>query len=42
MKMAVTGVLDTFTLYDFYGAFTKWLELYNKGTEDGGLFFEED
>ena len=40
MKEAVTNVIDTLTQEDFYGAFQKLLERYNKGTAAGGDYFE--
>ena len=41
MKEAVTKVIDTFTLEDFYGAFEKLLERY-KCNAAGGDYFEGD
>ena len=42
MKEAVTKVIDTLTQEDFYGAFQKLLERYNKGIAAGGDTFEGD
>ena len=42
MKEAVTKVIDTLTLEDFYGAFQKLLERYNKCIAAGGDYFEGD
>ena len=42
MKEAVTKVIDTFTKEDFYGAFQKVLERYNKCNAAGGDYFEGD
>ena len=42
MKEAVTKVFDTLTQEDFYGAFQKLLERYNKCIAAGGYYFEED
>ena len=42
MKEAVTEVIDTLTQYDFYGAFQKLLERYNKCIVAGGDYFEGD
>ena len=42
MKEAVTKVIDTLTQEDFYGAFQKLLERYNKCIAAGGDYFEED
>ena len=42
MKEAVTKVIDTLTQEDFYGAFQKLLERYNKCTAAGGDYFEGD
>ena len=42
MKEAVTKVIETFTLEDFYGAFQKVLERYNKCIAAGGDYLEED
>ena len=42
MKEAVTKVIDTLTQEDFYGAFQKLLELYNKCIAAGGDYFEGD
>ena len=42
MKEAVTKVIDTLTQEDFYGAFQKLLEQYNKCTAAGGDYFEGD
>ena len=37
MKEAVTKVIDTLTQEDFYGAFQKLLERYNKCIAAGGF-----
>ena len=42
MKEAVTKVIDTLWQEDFYGAFQKFLELYNKFIAAGGDYFEGD
>ena len=42
MKEALTKVIDMFTQEDFYGAFQKLLELYNKYIAAGGDYFEGD
>ena len=42
MKEAVTKVTDTLTQEDFYGAFQKFLERYNKCIAAGGDYFEGD
>ena len=42
MKEAVTKVIDTLTQEDFYGAFQKLLERYNKCITAGGHYFEVD
>ena len=42
MKEAVTKVIDTLTQGDFYGAFQKLLERYNKYIAAGGNYFEAD
>ena len=42
MKEAVTKVIDTLTQEDFYGAFEKLLERYNKCIAAGGDLFEGD
>ena len=42
MKEAVTKVIDTLTQDDFYGAFQKLLERYNKCIAAGGDYFEVD
>ena len=42
MKKAVTKVIDTLTQEDFYGAFQKLLERYNKCIAAGGNYFEGD
>ena len=42
MKEAVTKVVDTLTQEDFYGAFQKLLERYNKCIAAGGDYFEGD
>ena len=41
MKEAVTKVIDQLTQEDFYGAFQKVLELYNKCIAAGEDYFEE-
>ena len=41
MKEAVTKVIDTLIHEDFYGAFEKLLERYNKCIAAGGDYFEE-
>ena len=41
-KEAVTKVIDTHTQEDFYGAFQKFLERYNKCIAVGGDYFEGD
>ena len=40
LKEAMTKVIDTLTQEDFYGAFHKLLECYNKGIAAGGDYFE--
>ena len=40
MKEAVTKVIDTLTQEDFYRAFQKMLERYNKCIVAGGNYFE--
>ena len=40
MKEAVTKVIDTLTQEDFYRAFQKFLERYNKYIAAGGDYFE--
>ena len=40
MKEAVTKVIDTLTQENFYGAFQKLLEQYNKCIADEGVYFE--
>ena len=40
MKEAVTKVIDTLTQEDFYWAFQKLLERYNKCIAAGGDYFE--
>ena len=40
MKEAVTKVIDTLTQEDFYGAFQKLLERYNKCIAARGDYFE--
>ena len=40
MKEAVMKVIDMFTQEDFYGAFQKLLERYNKCIAAGGDYFE--
>ena len=42
MKEAVMKVIDTLTQEDFYDAFQKLLERYNKCTAAGGDYFEGD
>ena len=42
MKEAVTNVIDMLTQEDFYGAFQKLLELYNKCIKAGRDYFEGD
>ena len=42
MKEAVMKVIDTLTQEDFYGAFQKLLERYNKCIAAGGDYFEGD
>ena len=42
MKETVTKVIDTLTQEDFYGAFQKLLERYNKCIAAGGDYFEGD
>ena len=42
MKEAVTKVIDTLTQEDFYGAFQKLLECYNKCIAVGGDYFKGD
>ena len=42
MKEAVTKAIDTLTQKDFYGAFQKLLEQYNKCIAAGGDYFEGD
>ena len=42
MKEAVTKVIDTLTQENFYGAFHKLLERYNKCIAAGGDYFEGD
>ena len=42
MKEAVTKIIDTLTQEDFYGAFQKVLERYNKCIAAGGDYFEGD
>ena len=42
MKEAVTKVIDTLIQEDFYGAFHKLLERYNKCISSGGDYFEGD
>ena len=42
MKEAVTKFIDTLTQEDFYGAFQKLLERYNKCTAAGRDYFEGD
>ena len=40
MKEAVTKVIDKLTQEDFYGAFQKLIEHYNKCISAGGDYFE--
>ena len=42
IKETVTKVIDTLTQEDFYWAFHKLLERYNKGIAAGGYYFEGD
>ena len=42
MKEAVTKVIDMLTQEDFYGAFQKLVEWYNKCITDGRDYFEGD
>ena len=42
MKEAVTKLIDTLTQENFYGAFQKLLERYNKCIAAGGDYFEGD
>ena len=42
MKESVMKVIDTLTQEDFYGAFQKLLEWYNKCIAAGGDYFEGD
>ena len=42
MKDAVMKVIDTLTQEDFYGAFQKLLEWYNKCIAAGGDYFKGD
>ena len=42
MKESVTTVIDTLTQEDFYGAFQKLLEQYNKYNAAGGDYFKGD
>ena len=42
MKETVTKVSDTLTQEDFYGAFQKLIEWYNKCIAAGGDSFEGD
>ena len=42
MKEAVTKVIDTLTEKDFYGAFQKLLERYNKCIATGADYLEGD
>ena len=42
MKEAVKKVIDTLTQEDFYGAWQKLLEQYNKCIAAGGDYFEGD
>ena len=41
-KEAVTKIIDTLTQEDFYGAFQKLLERYNKCIAAGADYFEGD
>ena len=42
MKETGMKVIDTLTQEDFYGAFQKMLEQYNKCIAAGGDYFEGD
>ena len=42
IKEAVTKVINMLTQEDFYGAFQKLLEWYNKCIVAGGVYFEGD
>ena len=42
MKESVTRIIDTLILEDFYGAFQRLLEQYNKCIAAGGGYFEGD
>ena len=42
MKEAVAKIIDTLTQEDFYGAFQKLLERYNKCITAAGDYFEKD
>ena len=42
MKEAVTKVIDTLILEDFYGSFQKFLERYNKCITTSEDYFEGD
>ena len=42
MKEAVTKVIDTLTEEDFYGAFQKFMERYNKCAAAGGYYSDGD
>ena len=42
MKAALTKVIDTLTQEDFFWAFQKLLEWYNKCIAAGGDYFEGD
>ena len=42
MKEAVVKIIDTLTEEDFYGAFQKLLEQYNKCIAAEGDYFKED
>ena len=42
MKEAVTKVIDTLTQENFYGAFQKLLERYNKCISAGRDYFKGD
>ena len=42
MKVAVTKAIDMLTQEDFYGAFQKLMERYNKCIVAGGDYFKGD
>ena len=42
MKEPVTKAIDTLKQGDFYGAFQKYFERYNKSIAAGGDYFEGD